>query len=74
MKALIMRYLNDIVSLAVMALMAVALIAGQADANVRDVVRDVVRSDAAFIVTLDIEGESIDAIREVLEIRFRRED
>ena len=32
MKALIMRYLNDIVSLTVMALMAVALIAGQADA------------------------------------------
>ena len=70
MKALIVRNLNDIVSLTVMALMAVALIAGQADATVSDIVR----SDAAFIITLDIEGDSIDALREVLEIRFRRED
>ena len=33
MKALATRYLNEIVGLAVMALMAVALIAGQADAT-----------------------------------------
>ena len=35
MKALFIRYLNEIVGLAVMTLMAVALIAGQADAEVR---------------------------------------
>ena len=35
MKALFVRYLNEIVGLTVMALMAVALIAGQADAEVR---------------------------------------
>ena len=35
MKALFIRYLNEIVGLTVMALMAVALIAGQADAEVR---------------------------------------
>ena len=35
MKALATRYLNEIVGLAVMALMAVALIAGQADAIAR---------------------------------------
>lgn len=33
MKALITRYLNEIIGLAVMALMALALIAGQADAQ-----------------------------------------
>ena len=35
MKALFIRYLNEIVGLTVMTLMAVALIAGQADAEVR---------------------------------------
>lgn len=70
MKAVIVRYLNEIVSLTVMALMAVALIAGQASATDNDVVR----SDAAFIISLDIEGDSIDAIREVLQNRFGRED
>ncbi|MDJ0904662.1 MAG: hypothetical protein QNI96_01480 [Woeseiaceae bacterium] len=35
MKALFVRYLNEIVGLTVMALMATALIAGQADAEVR---------------------------------------
>jgi hypothetical protein len=33
MKATVIRYLNDIVSLTVLTLMAVALIAGQADAT-----------------------------------------
>ena len=33
MKAFFVRYLNEIVGLTVMALMALALIAGQADAN-----------------------------------------
>ena len=35
MKAFFVRYLNEVVGLAVMALMAVALIAGQADAEVQ---------------------------------------
>ena len=70
MKAVIVRYLNEIVSLTVMALMAVALIAGQVGATDNDVVRN----DAAFIISLDIEGDSIDVIREVLENRFGRED
>lgn len=34
MKAVIVRHLNDIISLTVLALMAVALIAGQAEATV----------------------------------------
>ena len=70
MKAVIVRYLNEIVSLTVMALMAVALIAGQASSTDNGVVR----SDAPFIISLDIEGDSIDAIREVLENRFGREE
>ena len=35
MKAVFIRYLNEIVGLTVMALMAIALIAGQAEAEVR---------------------------------------
>ncbi len=35
MKALLMRYLNEIVGLTIMVLMTVALIAGQADAKFR---------------------------------------
>jgi hypothetical protein len=35
MKALFVRYLNEIVGLTVMALMASALVAGQADADVQ---------------------------------------
>ena len=35
MKALFVRYLNEIVGLTIMALMTIALIAGQADAEVR---------------------------------------
>ena len=40
MKALATQYLNEIVGLAVMALMTVALIAGQADATVHQSVRN----------------------------------
>ena len=36
MKALIERYLNEIVGLTIMALMTLALIAGQADADIRN--------------------------------------
>ena len=44
MKGFAERYLNEIVSLTVMALMAVALIAGQADA----MVQNSIRSDSGF--------------------------
>ena len=37
MKALFIRYLNEVVGLTVMALMAVALIAGQADADFHEI-------------------------------------
>ena len=40
MKTLIRRYLNEIVGLTVMVLMATALIAGQADAEVRKAVAE----------------------------------
>ena len=46
MKALFVRYLNEIVGLTVMALMTLALVAGQADAHLQkaavDEVRDVI--------------------------------
>jgi hypothetical protein len=60
MKALIVRYLNEIVGLTVMALMVVALVAGQAGA----MSRDVVRSNPEFGVTA--------TIRTVLDIRLER--
>ena len=47
MKALATRYLNEIIGLTVMALMTVALVAGEADATVHKSVR----SDAAFEAT-----------------------
>ena len=43
MKALFVRYLNEIVGLTVMALMTLALVAGQADAQVRKAAVDEVR-------------------------------
>jgi len=43
MKALIIRYLNEIVGLTIMVLMTLALIAGQADADVQKVAVDEVR-------------------------------
>ena len=53
MKVLATRYLNEIVGLAVMALMAVALIAGQADATVHQSLRhDAAREDSHFSASL----------------------
>jgi hypothetical protein len=43
MKALFVRYLNEIVGLTVMALMTLALVAGQADAGVQKAAVDDVR-------------------------------
>jgi len=46
MKALFVRYLNEIVGLTIMVLMTLALVAGQADADVQkaavDEVRDII--------------------------------
>ena len=64
MKAIVMRYLNEIVSLTVLGLMAVALIAGQAEATVNNVVRKASElSDPAQI-----------SVEAVLEIRFDRKE
>ena len=43
MKAFFVRYLNEIVGLTVMGLMTLALVAGQADANVHKAAVDEVR-------------------------------
>ena len=61
MKALIVRYLNEVVSLTVMALMVVALVAGQAGAMSKDAVHS--NAELAAVAT----------IRTVLEIRLERE-
>ena len=60
MKALIVRYLNEIVSLTVMALMVVALVAGQAGAMGKDAVLSNPEFSAAT------------TIRTVLDIRLER--
>jgi len=61
MKTLIVRYLNEVVSLTVMALMVVALIAGQAGA----MGRDAIYSNPEF--------NAVATIRTVLDIRLERE-
>ena len=54
MKALATRYLNEIVGLAVLALMTVALIAGQADATVHQSLRnDKAAEDSHFSASLE---------------------
>ena len=59
MKASATRYLNEIVGLAVMALMTVALIAGQADATVHQSLRnDMAREDSHFSASLETVTEA----------------
>ncbi len=60
MKALIVRYLNEVVGLTVMALMGMALIAGQAGA----MGRDAIHSNPEF--------SAVATIRTVLDIRLER--
>ncbi len=100
MKALIVRYMNEIVGLTVMALMAVALVAGQSGATGQDAVPSdpelgvaaaivsfdeameaiVFRADIAInvglddLIRLDVDRDSIEAIRKVLAIRTERRD
>ena len=60
MKPLIVRYLNEIVGLTVMALMAVALVAGQAEATGQDAVHSEPDfTAAATIVAFDEAMESV---------------
>ena len=68
MKGFAERYLNEIVSLTVMALMAVALIAGQADA----MVQNSIRSDSGFATaTPDArEASELAAVRADVAIRL----
>ncbi len=62
MKAVIVRHLNDIVSLTVLALMAVALIAGQVEATVYGA--EEIVEHTIFRVEIDVRG--------VVETIFRR--
>ncbi len=60
MRPLIVRYLNEIVGLTVMALMAVALVAGQVEATGQDAVHSEPEfSAAATIVTFDEAMKSV---------------
>ena len=52
MKALFVRYLNEIVGLTVMALMTLALVAGQADAQVQKAAVDEVREIIEIRLTI----------------------
>ena len=65
MKAVVERYLNEIVSLTVLALMVVALVAGQADATGHDAVRNDPR---IAVVAADV---SIDALLESTVFRAK---
>ena len=53
MKALFVRYLNEIVGLTIMALMTVALIAGQADAKFRKAAAEEVRGVIEIRLTIE---------------------
>ena len=70
MKALATRYLNEMVGLTVMALMAVALIAGQADATVHQTVRhDSAAETSQLAASLEAVTESA-LIRAELELQL----
>ena len=89
MKTVVFRYLNEIVSLTILALMSVALIAGQADATAHAMTVELQQHEigpalihAEFAINLSlgelarlsIDSDSIEAIREVLETRLERRD
>jgi len=54
MRATLAQYTNDIVSLTVLALLSIALIAGQADATQR-VARESTEGDAARVLVIDVD-------------------
>ena len=70
MKALATRYLNEIVGLAVLALMTVALIAGQADATVHQSLRnDKAAEGSQFSASLET-GTDAATFRADIEIQL----
>ena len=70
MKALATRYLNEIVGLAVMALMAVALIAGEADATLHKAIgNDEATEPGQFVASMEAFTESA-VIRADLHIQL----
>ena len=88
MKATVFRYLNEIVSITILALMSVALVAGQADATAHEMAAEVrhefgpalIHAEFAIEVSLgelarlNIDRDSIDAISQILETRIERRD
>ncbi|MGI9271147.1 MAG: hypothetical protein ACR2QT_05185 [Woeseiaceae bacterium] len=89
MKAIIFRYLNEIVSLTILGLMSVALVAGQADATAHGAAIEPEQANVApalihaeFAIDLNlaelprltVDKESIEAIREILDTRLERKD
>lgn len=70
MKAPTVRYLNEIVGLTLMASMAVALIAGEADATGQQFVR----YDRIYAVTKPaVNLETRDVIRELIRVKLHKE-
>ncbi len=53
MKALLVRYINEIVGLTIMVLMTVALVAGQADAKLQEAVADEARGVIEIRLTIE---------------------
>lgn len=89
MKAVIFRYLNEIVSLTILGLMSIALIAGQAGATAYGAAQELEQQDIApalihaeFSIDLNlaelprmnVDRDSIEAIREILDTRLERSD
>ena len=67
MKSLLRHHVNDVVSLTILALMAVALIAGQTDARVH---RAVSLHEISGVADFAIDIEAAEALRELIEIRL----
>jgi hypothetical protein len=80
MKAIIIRKLNEIVSLTILALMSTALIAGQADAVAHAAAPEMIHAEFAIdlrlgeIARLNVDRESIEVIRKILDTRLERND
>jgi len=73
MKSAMRQYMNDIVSLTVMLLMTMALVAGEADATVRDKLH---REAGYAVATMSacFDDMLINAIHKVIEIRLDVDD
>ena len=71
MKAVIRRYLNEIVSIATLALMSVALVAGQTDTAAKAAVL-ALDVNVAELARLNLEQDTLEAIRAILESQVGR--